>query len=425
LCSLQLFFTILFLKPATVFTSSRVNKLTEEKWLSTIRRGKKGGTGLSKRFDTETVHFPKKLKGENVSKSQPIYQTSAFTFEDLDEMESYFESKKDYFYTRMGNPNTNDLAGGIANLEKTPLGAATSSGISAILAGVLSVVQNGDHIVACEDIYGGTYQLLAHELLDFGIEVTFAPFSDWDEVEAAIKPNTKLLYSESVTNPLLRVENLDKMVEVAKKNDLVTMIDNTFASPFLLQPYTHGVDIVVHSATKYIGGHSDVTAGVLAGKEAYIAKAKAKMTNLGLNLGPFDGWLASRGLKTLSVRMEKHNQNAAKLADFFKENTDINKVFYPEFVSPKGNGAIVTVGLGQRYDVKKFFQNLSWIKIVPTLAGAETSVSYPLGTSHRSVPEETRNKLGITPDIVRISIGIEDAEDIIEAFSEALKKSFR
>jgi cystathionine beta-lyase/cystathionine gamma-synthase len=380
---------------------------------------------LSKRFDTETVHFPEKINSDNVSKSQPIYQTSAFTFEDLDAMESYYQGEKEYLYTRYGNPNTKDLGQGVAKLEGAPRGAATSSGTSAILAGILSVVRSGDHVVACEDIYGGTYHLLANELNDFGIEVTFVSFTDRDQIEAAIKQNTKLLYSESITNPLLRLENLEQMVEVAKHHELVTMIDNTFATPYLLRPYEHGIDLVVHSATKYIGGHSDVTAGVLTGKELYMEKAMKKIVSLGLNLGPFDGWLGSRGLKTLSVRMQKHVENAAKLADCLRESTGVKKVFYPEFVSDKGNGAVVTVALGERYDLKKFFENLAWVKIVATLAGAETSVSYPVGSSHRPFSEEMRNRMGITEDLVRISVGIEDAEDIIEAISQALEKSLR
>lgn len=380
---------------------------------------------MGKRFDTETVHFPRKISRENASKSQPIYQTSAFTFEDLDAMESYYEGEKEYIYTRYGNPNTDDLGQGIAKLEGAPLGAATSSGTSAILAGILAVAHSGDHIVACEDIYGGTYHLLANELRDFGIEVTFLSFTDRDQIKEAIKQNTKLLYSESITNPLLRVESLEQMVEIATQHKLVTMIDNTFATPYLLRPCERGIDLVVHSATKYIGGHSDVTAGVLAGKEPYMEKAKKKIVSLGLNLGPFDGWLGSRGLKTLSVRMQRHVENAVQVADFLKDKTDVSKVFYPEFVSEKGNGGVITIALGERYDIKKFFENLGWIKIVATLAGTDTTVSYPVATSHRPFSEEKRKRLGITPDMVRVSVGIEDAQDIIEAFSDALEKSLR
>ncbi|HET7578755.1 MAG TPA: aminotransferase class I/II-fold pyridoxal phosphate-dependent enzyme [Bacillales bacterium] len=379
---------------------------------------------MSKKFDTQSVHFSQPISHKNQSKTKPIYQTSAFVFQDLDDLESFYQGEKDYLYTRTGNPNTDELGEGTALLENAPMGVAASSGLSAILAGILSVVQSGDHIVACEDLYGGTYQLIGEELSSFGIEATFVSFDQEDAIRKAIRPNTKLLYSESITNPFLREESIKQMVDIARDCELVTMIDNTFATPYLLQPYTQGIDIVVHSATKYIGGHSDVTAGVVVGSPIYMEKAKEKVVNLGLNLSPSEAWLACRGLKTLGVRMEKHNHNARQLADYFR-GQDVRTVYYPESVSEKGNGAIVSVDLGENYEVQAFFQNLSWVKIVPTLAGVETTVSYPLSTSHRAVPPEIREKLGITEGLVRLSVGIEDGDEIVEIFDQALKKSKR
>jgi cystathionine beta-lyase/cystathionine gamma-synthase len=376
-------------------------------------------------FDTSAVHASGHNSVKSVSKIKPIYQTSAFSFSDLDDLEDYFRGKNDFLYTRMNNPNQDDLARGVAQLEKAPAGVVTSSGMSAILVGILSVVQHGDHIVACEDLYGGTYQLLSDELKSFGIETTFVSFNDVSEIEKSILPNTKLLYSESVTNPLLRVEDLTSLVGLAKKHGLTTMIDNTFATPFILQPYTQGVDLVVHSATKYLNGHSDVTAGVVVGSEELIAKAKSKMIHLGCNLGPFDAWLASRGLKTLSVRMERHLSNAKELAQQLNKTKGIKKVYYPEFVSEKGNGAIVTIELEDNSDVHTFFKSLDWVQIVPSLAGVETTVSYPLGTSHRSLPAETCEKLGINKNVIRISVGIENAEDICKVFKTAAQKALR
>lgn len=381
------------------------------------------GLKVTFKFNTKTVHFQKKSEEKNVSKSQPIYQTSAFSFKDLDDMEDFFRGNKEFLYTRYSNPNTEDLGQGVAQLEGAPKGVATSSGMSAILAGVLSVVGHGDHIVASEDIYGGTYQLFANELKEFGIEVSFISMNNLLEIEQAIKENTKLLYSESITNPLLRVEDIDGLVTLAKKFNLKTMFDNTFATPFLIKPYELGADLVVHSATKYIGGHSDVTAGVLVGDEMIMAKAKSKVVNLGCNLSPFEAWLACRGLKTLAVRMSCQVKNAQALADYLRNNESIKKVYYPTTVSENGNGAIVTIDLGEKCDLNLFFQSLNWIKIVPTLAGVETSVTYPVGTSHRSVPDSIRSKLGITKGLVRVSLGIEDSEDIIQAFSEAIEKA--
>lgn len=377
---------------------------------------------MQKKFETETVHFSKNIDPRNESKTMPIYQTSAFVFQDLDDLESYYQGEKDYLYTRTGNPNTDELGTGVALLEAAEAGAAASSGLSAILAGILSVVKSGDHIVASEDMYGGTFQLISGELSSLGIESTFVSFEKADQIQKAIRPNTTLLFSESITNPFLRVESINQMVTVAKDNNLVTMIDNTFATPYLLQPHLKGIDLVAHSATKYIGGHSDVTAGVVVGRSSHINKVREKIVNFGLNLSPSEAWLACRGLKTLAVRMEKSNRNASVLAEFFGGSRNI-KVFYPEFVSEKGNGAIVSVDLGAQYDVHRFFKNLSWVKIVPTLAGVETTVSYPLATSHRAVPKETRDKLGITEGLVRISVGIEDEGEIVDAFHRALERS--
>ncbi|WP_416730250.1 trans-sulfuration enzyme family protein [Fictibacillus sp. JL2B1089] len=374
-------------------------------------------------FDTSSVHASGHNSVKSVSKINPIYQTSAFSFTDLDDLEDYFRGKNDYLYTRMNNPNQNDFASGVANLEQAPAGVVTSSGMSAILVGILAVAQVGDHILACDDLYGGTYQLLSDDLKSFGIETTFVSFKDLDEVKRNIRNNTKLIYSESITNPLLRVEDLEGLVALAKEHNLTTMIDNTFATPYVLQPYTKGVDLVVHSATKYLNGHSDVTAGVVVGKEELIAKAQAKMIHLGCNLGPFDAWLASRGLKTLSVRMERHISNATELANQLKLTDGIKTVYYPEYVSENGNSSIVTIELDEKSNVHTFFKSLAWVHIVPTLAGVETTVSYPLGTSHRSLPSETCEKLGINKNVIRISVGIENIEDIVIVFKDAAKRA--
>ncbi|EIT84395.1 Cys/Met metabolism pyridoxal-phosphate-dependent protein [Fictibacillus macauensis ZFHKF-1] len=371
-------------------------------------------------FDTKTVHFGNNRSQSPVSKVQPIYQTTAYTFKDLEDLESYYSGEHDFLYSRINHPNSDDLGAGVAALEGAEDGVATSSGLAAILAAVVAIVKSGEHIVACNDLYGGTRHLFAHELQSFGIEVTFVSFTEEAAIKAAIQPNTKLLYSESITNPLLRVENIEKMVATAKEHKLLTMIDNTFATPYVLQPLRSGVDMIVHSATKYIGGHSDVTAGVVVGAHEHIARVKEKVANLGCQMGPFDAWLACRGLKTLSIRMERQISNAQQLATFLQGHTSVKTVYYPTNVSEKGAGAIVTIELQPLVSIHAFFKHLSWIKIVATLAGVETSVSYPIGTSHRSLPAEVAASLGITKNVVRISVGIEDIEDIKEAFKEAL-----
>ncbi len=374
-------------------------------------------------FNTKTVHFQTKEIARNASKAKPIYQTSAFVFSDLDDMESFYEGDKEYLYTRYSNPNTDDLGKGVALLEETDDGVATSSGMSAILAGILAVAKQGDHVIASDDLYGGTYQLFAQELPTFGIDVTFVSFADLDNVTRALTDKTVLLYTESITNPLLRVEKLEEVIKLAKTYHVKTMIDNTFATPYLLQPAKLGADLVVHSATKYIGGHSDVTAGVLVGEQSLMDVAKSKVVSLGCNLSPFEAWLACRGLKTLSVRMERQSSNARALANAIRSHQDVTCVYYPEFVSSKGNGAMVSIDLAEHVDVEQFFRSLGWIKIAPTLAGVETTVSYPIRTSHRTIPNELRKELGIGKQLIRISVGIEDESDIISAFQKAIESS--
>ncbi|UOQ46774.1 aminotransferase class I/II-fold pyridoxal phosphate-dependent enzyme [Gracilibacillus caseinilyticus] len=373
---------------------------------------------MGHQFNTKSVHVTMKRDGGIPAKVTPIHQTSAFTFENLADIEHFFEGERNYLYTRVGNPNTNELGQAVADLEEAPSGLATSSGLSAIMVGVLAAVKPGEHVVASNDLYGGTYELLANELTSFGIEVSFVSFEE--DIEPFIQDNTVLLYTESLTNPLLRVEDLNKVVDIAKKHNLKTMVDNTFATPYIVRPYTEGVNLVVHSATKYIGGHSDITAGVLVGDTDLIAAANTKCVNLGSNLSPFEAWLTVRGLKTLAVRMERHVHNAKLVAEALTDHPAVDKVYYPEFISEKGNGAIVSIDITESANVEQFLESLGWIKIVATLAGVETSVSYPLATSHRSLPPESQKELGITKGLIRISVGIEEAEDIIQALKQAL-----
>ena len=374
-------------------------------------------------FETSVLHNQNKKERTIKSKVTPIYQTSAFAFSDLEELEGFYQGNGNYLYSRVGNPNTDELGQLVARLEGTPEGAAASSGLSAILAAILSVAQNGDHIVAADDVYGGTFHMLKEELSSLGISVTFVSFANPAEVEAAIQTNTVLLYTESITNPLLRVEDLTQLVQLAQKHELKTIVDNTFATPLHCQPYRLGVNIVVHSATKYIGGHSDVTAGVVVGDQKLVERARTKIVNLGANSTPFEAWLTCRGAKTLALRMKAQSANARAVALSLKENEHVETVYYPLEHGEHGFGAMVTIKLAETVNISLFFKNLEWIKIVPTLAGVETSVSHPLRTSHRALPPEACAALGITDQVVRISIGIENAKDIIEVFNQAISKS--
>jgi len=363
-------------------------------------------------IETKSVHTATMKERTIQSKVMPLYQTSAFSFSSLEELEGYYEGNGTYLYSRTANPNTDALGQTVADLEKAPKGVSASSGTSAILAGILSVVKAGDHILAAQDVYGGTFHLLKEELILMGIEVHFADFSDITEVERILIdiPEVKLVFSESITNPFLRLENMEALLELKKQYGVRIMIDNTFATPYTMTPYTLGADLVAHSATKYLGGHSDVTAGVLVGNAELIDIAEKRVVNLGLNLSPFEAWLTVRGIKTLALRMKKQTENAQAIAIFLDDKA---RVWYP------GVGAIVSFELPETVNVSKFFSSLGWIKIVPTLAGVETTVSYPYGTSHRALSADEKEKVGVTRQVVRLSAGIEGTEDILKQLGAA------
>ncbi|MDN7226204.1 PLP-dependent aspartate aminotransferase family protein [Planococcus liqunii] len=363
-------------------------------------------------METKTVHTAKAGERTIHPKVMPLYQTSAFSFSSLEELEGYYEGNGTYLYSRTANPNTDALGETVANLEGAPKGVAASSGMSAILAGILAVVQAGDHVLAAQDVYGGTFHLLKEELVRLGIGVHFADFSNISEIEKSLIdfPEIKLLFSESITNPFLRIEDIEVLVQLKKHYGVKVMIDNTFATPYAVRPFELGADLVAHSATKYLGGHSDVTAGVLAGDKELIALAANRIVNMGMNLSPFEAWLTLRGIKTLSLRMKAQTANAQAIAEFLKDKA---QVWYP------GKGAIVTFALPESVDISKFFSSLGWIQIVPTLAGVETTVSYPYGTSHRALSEEDKEKIGVTRQVVRLSAGIEGTEDILAQLGAA------
>lgn len=357
-------------------------------------------------IETKSVHTATMEERIIRPKVMPVYQSSAFSFSSLEELEGYYEGNGTYLYTRTANPNTDALGQTVAVLEGAPRGVAASSGMSAILAGILAVVRSGDHVLAAEDVYGGTFHLLKEELDRLGITVHFADFSQLSNVEQILidYPEVKLIVSESITNPFLRIEDIAVLTQLKKHYGVKVMIDNTFATPYTFTPYAQGADLVVHSATKYLGGHSDVTSGVLVGDAALIDEATKRVVNLGMNLSPFEAWLTIRGIKTLALRMEKQTANAQAIADFLQDKA---RVWYP------GKGAIVSFELPESADVSKFFSSLGWIKIVPTLAGVETTVSYPFGTSHRALSAEEKQKIGVNERIVRLSAGIEGTEDIL------------
>ncbi|MCJ8166498.1 aminotransferase class I/II-fold pyridoxal phosphate-dependent enzyme [Pontibacter sp. E15-1] len=367
-------------------------------------------------------------------KTTPIYQTSVFAFEDLNELEQYFgQPGQSYMYTRYGNPNTDELAQEVNKLESGAGGVVTSSGMSAILAAVLALCKAGDHVLCAEEIYGGSSTLLTQELTRIGIEVTYVPNEALYTLGAHVQPNTRLLLAETMSNPLLQVLDVAKLAEETRQQGIKLVIDNTFATPVLTQPLALGADVVIHSVTKYLSGHSDVTAGVVICRttEDVQRVQKVKMV-YGLNLSPFEAWLAARGLKTLRLRMKQHSSNALAMAAYLQQHPKVEKVWYPgleehpqhELAKRQGRGlfgGMLSFRIrDDREVVNRFMKALPTIPFAPSLAGVNTSISYPLGTSHRALSPEQQQKLGITAGVIRFSVGIEEPEELLKELETAL-----
>lgn len=366
-------------------------------------------------------------------KTTPIYQTAVFTFGDLDELEAYFEQPtRSYMYTRFGNPNSEELAEEVNALEGGDGAIVTSSGMSAILTGILAFCQAGDHVLCAEEIYGGSLTLLAKELSRLGLTVTFVPTEHTYGLREFVQENTKLMLAETMSNPLLQVLDIRRLAEECHRYGVKLLVDNTFASPILTRPLELGADMVMHSVTKYLSGHSDVTAGVVVTREAEYVRARQLMMNFGLNLSPFESWLAARGLKTLRLRMKQHSANALQLAEFLSKHPKISHVYYPglpthpqyELAQQQGGGlfgGMLSFRVQDELEVvNKLLKALRHIPFAPSLAGVSTTLSHPLKTSHRSLSPEQQQKLGITVGLIRLSVGIEEPEELIEDLKQAL-----
>lgn len=388
-------------------------------------------------FCCSKIIFNHTLNSTTVSispKTTPIYQTSVFTFEDLNALEAYFgEPGQSYMYTRYGNPNNEELAQEVNKLEKGQGAVVTSSGMSAILTAVLVYAKAGDHVLCAEEIYGGSSALLSQELTRLGIEVTYVPMDALYSLDGFVRENTKLLLAETISNPMMVVTDLGRLAETCHGKGIKLAVDNTFASPVLTQPLGLGADIVIHSVTKYLAGHSDVTAGAVICQQAEDAKRAAQiMRTWGLNLSPFESWLAARSLKTLKLRVKEHSANALQLAQWLQQHPNVQAVFYPglenhqqhELAKQQGNGLFGGMLSFRIIDepgaVNRFMRALRHIPFAPSLAGVTTSISYPLGTSHRGLTQEQQQKMGITVGLIRLSVGIEDAPEIMADLERGL-----
>lgn len=356
----------------------------------------------------------------------PIYQTSTYEQQGLGE-------NKGWEYSRTGNPTRAALETLIAELEDGTAGFAFGSGMAAITA-VLSLFQSGDKILISSNVYGGTFRVLDKVFRNFNIVYEIVDTTDISVLEEAFHPSVKAVLIESPANPLLTITDIGAVAATAKKHGALTIVDNTFMTPYLQRPLTLGADIVVHSATKYLGGHSDLVAGLVVVKDTTLAKRLAFVQNsTGGVLGPFDSFLLIRGIKTLSVRMDRHTANAEKAAEFLKGNKAVKKVYYPGLPEAQGyeinrkqaknGGAMISFALQENYNIHTFFKSLRLIALAESLGGVESLVCHPASMTHAAIPYEVRQKVGITDGLIRLSIGIENIDDLLADLEQAIQES--
>ena len=377
-------------------------------------------------FSTTAIHAGNEPDPATGAVTVPIYQTSTYAQEGLGK-------HKGFEYARTQNPTRLAVERNIAALEGARFGYAFASGMAAIDA-TLRLVKSGDHVVVSDNTYGGTFRLFSRVLANYGIEFSFVDTTDVGNVEAAIKPNTKMVFVETPTNPVMMVTDLKAVSDVAHAAGARVVCDNTFMSPYLQRPIEFGVDIVVHSTTKYLNGHSDSVGGIVVLNDERDAEWIQFIQNsAGAILSPFDSWLVLRGTKTLAVRMEQHDASGRKVAAFLEEHPKVQKLYYPGSLSHKqhelakrqqqGFGGMVSFDTGSLENARTVLESVRLCTLAESLGGVETLISHPATMTHASVLPETRERLGITGGLVRISVGLEDAEDIIADLDQALEKS--
>jgi cystathionine beta-lyase/cystathionine gamma-synthase len=376
--------------------------------------------------------------GEHVVSSStpgvmPIYQTSVFEFEDLETLDAAYEGKKSGFiYGRFGLPNHSALEQIVAKLENGQDAIVNGSGMASIVVALWTVLQSGDEVLVANDSYGGTLAVAARDLPRFGIAARFVAATSVESVEAAFTPKTKALLVETLSNPLWSVVDIAALAQVCRARGVKLLVDNTVATPYLIQPLTLGADVVMHSATKFLGGHHDLTAGILVADRTFIDSAREAATRVGAFLAPFDAWLAVRGIKTFPLRMERSCANALAVAQCLQNHYDVRQVFYPglethpqhEIVRRDmrglGGGMVSFELTGDITAVEKFIRKLQLIRFTPSLGGVTTTISHPAKTSHRSLAPAQRADIGISDSLLRVSVGIEETNDILSDLEEAL-----
>ncbi|WP_119317936.1 trans-sulfuration enzyme family protein [Companilactobacillus formosensis] len=376
-------------------------------------------------FNTKLVHGEPQNDNNTGAVNVPVYNSSTYIYPSVD-------AKVKYDYARSGNPTRNYLEEQVAQLENGCRGFAFSSGSAAIHA-VLAIFKPGDHLIIGKEIYGGTFRIINEFFKRWQIEFTAVDTQNLDEIRQAIKPNTKAIYFESFTNPLLHVTSVAGVSKVAKANNLLTIVDNTFLSPYLQRPLNLGADVVIHSATKYLSGHSDVIAGIAVAKDKDIAdKIYFNQNAIGSTLSPEDSNLVRRGIQTLSVRMDRHLSNAQKIVEFLQTRPEIAKIYYPGIAGSKdyeiaakeadGFGGIVSFELADGLDSTKFVEGTKLIQLAVSLGAVESLIELPYKMTHAELSTEEQLKAGITHQLVRLSVGIEDVHDLIDDLAQSLDR---
>ena len=381
------------------------------------------------RQETEAVRGGTSLHKKNGPLNTPIYQTSTFEVTDL--QEQVRATPTDRYYTRYGNATNTVPENAIAELEGTDAALLFSSGMAAITTSILALVKAGDHIVAQRDIYGGALKFLSLWLPKLGVETTFVDTNDIAQHEQAIRPNTKILYIESPTNPTVRVVDLEQIAMLARKHGLISMIDSTFATPINCRPAEWGIDVVLHSGTKYFGGHSDIMCGIVASRRDLIEPIHHARTTLGGCMDPHAAFLLLRGIKTLAVRVERQNQSALRIAEFLSRHPKVTRVHYPllpdhpdHAIAKKqmaaAGGVLSFEVAGSGADACRVAEALNLFTLAPSLGGVDSLVTIPVLTSHYLVDPAVLKKMGITEQMIRISVGIEHVEDLIADLEKGL-----
>ena len=374
-------------------------------------------------FSTRAIHAGQRPDPTTGSVAVPIYQTSTYVLDGLGE-------DKGYEYARVQNPTRQALEANVASLENGLAGHAFASGMAAIQA-LMTSLRSGDHVVASHNVYGGTYRLFDKVLDRYGLKFTWVDTTDPANVAAALTPETRMVYAETPTNPLMEVSDIAALAEIAHGADALLTVDNTFLSPYFQRPLSLGADIVVHSTTKFLNGHSDSVGGVLiTSREEDAEWFQFVSKSAGAILGPMDSFLVLRGIKTLAVRMERHEANARQVAAMLDQHPKVRTVLYPGLESHPGHavqkaqasgfGALITFDVGGYEEAKRLLDRLEVLSLAESLGGVETLISHPASMTHASVPAAIRHELGLTDGMVRVSVGIEDVEDLLEDLERGL-----